>query len=238
MKRMIIAAAMSALVMGTANAADPQEEIDEVFGWGGFYVGATVGYVFGEQIHCDFGTAACPPAGQVFPEIDIGGIAGGLTVGYNAHFQNNIVFGIEADISTGNNSGRSLSTANFGCGGGVQACESELEWFATVRARLGYAMGNALPYVTAGLAISEVYGGIVQPLNTVARGSDTHTSFVAGVGLEYAIDQNWSFKVEGLYVFDESTNYYDAAALACGNPGCYTDDNDFGIIRVGLNYRF
>ena len=218
-----------------ASAADDVVLSPAGYDWSGVYVGATVGYAFGTQIHCDFGTPQCPPPGDEFPEIPIDGIMGGVTVGYNHQLSNNIVVGVEGDFNIGDNRGTSGDTDDFGCG--TDECISELEWYATARVRAGYAINNILPFATAGIAVSRVFGAVDQPDDPTAAGSATLVSFVAGGGVEVGLTQDVSVKLDGMYIFNNQTNDYDQVGN-CGTPGCYTDNNDFGVVRLGLNYRF
>ena len=84
------------------------------------------------------------------------------------------------------------------------------DWFGTVRARAGVAFGQALVYATGGFAFA-----------------DDATGWTVGGGVEYAFTNNLSAKIEGLYVnFEED----DIAGFEM--------ENDFGVVRAGLNFRF
>ena len=75
-------------------------------------------------------------------------------------------------------------------------------WFGTVRGRGGYAFNNILFYGTGGLAFGE--------LRAETFGlSETHTNagWTVGVGAEVGFTQNWSAKVEYLYVDLASSNF-------------------------------
>jgi hypothetical protein len=56
------------------------------------------------------------------------------------------------------------------------ACEIQLRYFGTLRGRLGYAAGQALPYITAGLAYGSVR--ISAPLIATSQ-SDTGIGWTA-----------------------------------------------------------
>lgn len=159
-----------------------------------------------------------------------GPLAGGQ-VGYNYQFQNNFMIGGEADLdytdfwsgsryssnATATLSGSSTSSNAFSFTGSNYN-RVGVDWLGTVRARAGYAIGNFLPYVTAGFA----YGG----LSNSTRGGGTYTwgsssssssylqgfgsmgassvsnlgvGWAAGAGAEYLFANNWSLKAEYLY---------------------------------------
>jgi outer membrane immunogenic protein len=59
--------------------------------------------------------------------------------------------------------------------------------------------------------------------------SHTNAGWTAGVGAEFGFAQNWSAKVEYLYV-DLSNNNFSIT----GVPNGY----HFGVLRAGINYHF
>jgi outer membrane immunogenic protein len=116
----------------------------------------------------------------------------GVSAGYDRRF-GDLVVGAETDIQT------VRKGVDFGA-----------DYFGTVRGRVGYAMGNMLPYVTAGYAYAK-YPNV-----------DLTSGYAYGAGVEFAVAGPWSVKGEYLRV-DFNT------------PGSRTK-NDLG--RVGVNYRF
>ena len=139
------------------------------------------------------------------------GLAGGVQGGYN--WQNGPwVFGLEADVQA---SGANDTFAPW---------KFSNPWFGTVRGRVGYAMNNVLFYGTGGLAFGELRG------ETFGL-SETHTSagWTAGVGAEFGFAQNWTAKIEYLYV-----DLSDSRFTITGLPNGY----QFGLARIGVNYRF
>lgn len=149
---------------------------------------------------------------------DVSGIIFGGQVGYNWQL-NQIVFGVETDLQVSSQDGGG-TVAGF-------AATHELDWFGTFRGRVGYAvMDRWLPYFTVGLA----YGG----RNTVIAGagaSDTSIGWAIGVGVDYAINQWWSVRLEYLHLeLDGYTGSFAGVPLAVG-----TLHND--IIRGAVNYK-
>jgi outer membrane immunogenic protein len=139
------------------------------------------------------------------------GFSGGVQAGYN--WQNGPwVFGVEGDIQA---SGASDTFAPW---------KFSNPWFGTVRGRAGYAFNNILLYGTGGLAFGELRG------ETLGL-SESHTTagWTLGVGAEFGIYQNWTAKVEYLYV-DLSNSRFTIT----GMPNGY----QFGLVRAGVNYHF
>ena len=74
--------------------------------------------------------------------------------------------------------------------------KQQVEWFGTVRPRVGFALDRTLLYVTGGLA----YGNQKLSIPGYASGTSTDIGWTAGAGAEYAFTNNVTAKLEGLYV--------------------------------------
>jgi outer membrane immunogenic protein len=82
---------------------------------------------------------------------------------------------------------------------------------SNVRGRIGYAgWTHWMPYFTGGVAF-----GNVEVSTLVGKVSDTSTGWTVGAGVEYAFLNNWSAKLEYLYVDLGSAT---CAAAICGLP--------------------
>jgi outer membrane immunogenic protein len=139
------------------------------------------------------------------------GFVGGAQAGYNwqtGHW----VFGVEGDIEV---SGADDTFAPW---------KFSNPWFGTVRGRAGYAFNNILFYGTAGLAFGELTG------QTFGL-SESHTTagWTVGLGAEFGIAQNWTAKIEYLYV-DLSESQFSITGVSNGDR--------FGMVRAGVNYHF
>jgi len=139
------------------------------------------------------------------------GLVGGIQGGYN--FQSGPwVFGIEGDIEA---TGASDTFAPW---------KFSNPWFGTVRGRAGYAFSNILFYGTAGLAFGELKGETFGLTET-----HTNAGWTVGVGAEFGLAQNWSAKLEYLYVDLNDSNF-----TITGAQNGYR----FGLVRAGVNYHF
>lgn len=139
------------------------------------------------------------------------GVNGGLQLGYNWQ-RGPWVFGLEGDIQL-NGAEDTFAPWKF-----------SNPWYGTVRGRVGYAVNNVLFYGTGGLAFGELKGetfGLSETRDSLG--------WTVGLGAEAAITQNWTAKVEYLYV-DLSQRDFSITGL----PNGY----QFGVIRVGANYHF
>jgi len=239
MRRLTIAIACSIGLGGAAFSADLAiDPIIELaapsaanYDWTGFYLGGVAGYGWGDSEHCD--ASANPPCQPGFPHFDLEGGTGGVTLGYNWQAVN-WVFGIEADYSWGDIDG--TSPGGGFCGAGGATCNTDIESYGTVRGRLGYAFDRILPYLTAGVAFSQLHASILTGAPTESGDTTTATSFTVGGGVEFAFGMHWSGKIEYLYV--DSPNDFDYDILSACVVNCFTSDNSFHTVRVGVNYLF
>ena len=124
--------------------------IVEVWNWTGFYIGGNVGYSWGRS--SDTSTFTNGAGTVLFTSADranMDGVIGGAQIGYNWQLQN-WVWGLEADIQGSDQKGSrnflcstSVCTPPFGViavfpGPAVPvALDQKLEWFGTVRGRIG-----------------------------------------------------------------------------------------------------
>jgi outer membrane immunogenic protein len=120
--------------------------------------------------------------------------------------------------------------------------EKRLDFFGTVRGRLGFAFDRFLVYGTGGFA----YGGINDTLfvtdgiaSANLRKDETQTGWVAGAGAEYALDRHLSLKVEYQRI-DLGSDRMSAPVVPVNGTIITSSriDHAFDTVRVGLNYRF
>lgn len=104
------------------------------------------------------------------------GWLGGAYAGYNFQTSTNWVIGVEGDFTF---------TGKDGTEGGITY---ENPWNSTVRARVGYAWDKYLLYGTGGVAFGKLESN--QPT------SDTKTGWTIGAGVEAALTQNITGRLE------------------------------------------
>ncbi len=186
--------------------------------WSGFYAGVHGGYGFGE-------TEISVPAFPFAAEYDIDGWLAGLQAGYN--MQSGMwLFGVEGDIAFSSIDGSYTDPGQF-----AQTMATDIDWLATIRARAGLHYDRWMPYVTGGLALAGVDHSIMPAGLTM---SDTLVGWTIGGGVEAMFNANWTAKLEYLYVDLEDVDF--TAGAAAPITGAF--DDDFHVIRAGLNYQF
>jgi len=105
------------------------------------------------------------------------GFEGGGYLGYNIQTNQHFVVGIEGDVTA---SGKNGSNGTY---------DVKNNWDATLRGRVGYTWGKFMLYGTGGVAV----GGLQ---STSASESATKTGWTAGLGLEAAVTNNVTARVE------------------------------------------
>jgi outer membrane immunogenic protein len=275
LRRTLLASAGAIALTGAAFAADLSSRAPPpvflppppVFTWTGFYIGINAGGHFGgsktEFTGTDddvFGLGTALDQGLI-PQTGANGSSGfigGGGFGYNYQI-NSFVLGLEVDFdgATGHSN---LNTA-FGANTGLLPVffngSQSLDWFGTLRGRLGWTpVDHLLIYGTGGLAFGNSVASfsVVQstanpPLSDFASSSRS-VGWTVGAGLEYALPNdwsNWSVKVEYLY-YDlgntTSTVVYsypnaDFSCLTCEFSSLTGQTRHNGsIVRAGLNYKF
>lgn len=263
--RLPLAAAI-ALTAFSAEAADmyaPQASMKDAAiytapSWAGFYLGVNGGYGW-SAAQSNLSNIAYhdwdASIGGAWSNFSTDGGFGGGQLGYNLQ-RDRIVFGIEADIQAAHLPGSAFAEANNGDGDVVTDAwaRSTLDWFGTLRGRLGYSFGSSLLYATGGFA----FGGVRDSLNQLvssswaeATGTDsvgkstTLTGYAVGAGAETPITPAWSVKAEYQYIDLGSTHLLTNNNISYECEGSCTDDggavakfsHTYHTVRLGLNYK-
>lgn len=206
--------------------------------WTGLYVGINGGYGFLGNDRIGLQTN-----NLIFANADrftMDGFFGGGQIGYNMR-SGSIVYGVEADFqysAIGDNSGPTLVPALGAVAGG----KSDVNWFSTVRGRLGVAQGPTLFYLTGGVAFASIdytVAAISGRSLAVMTNNDTQVGWTAGAGVEHAFDSRWSAKLEYMYVDFGRTAVTGAVIPPVGPVTSVTTQEtpNFHAVRVGLNYK-
>lgn len=256
--------------------------------WTGFYIGINAGGAFGGS--GGISTLGTPTFANPAFLAGGGAVAGALAnantnsfgagassgfmlggqVGVN-YQMGSLVAGLEADIAGVFGSKKSASGAVFTTLGpfgfpaenyaGVVSASRKLDYFGTLRARLGFVVTPPLLlYVTGGLAYAGVsanyFSGLQEslgpatyaPVGTNGSLSETRFGWTIGAGGEWKFSPNWSLKAEYLY-YDVGTASFTSGSnqinlVAPGTPIWGSSANKTSarfnghVARAGLNYHF
>jgi len=236
MKRILLA---SAALIGTAVSAQAADmamkapyykaPVVAVYNWTGFYIGVNAGVGIGrDRISHSYTNDSIYRSPQ-------GGF-GGAQIGWNWQTDSllgPIVYGLEADFQGSGLTGGGANVAGPLLGANSVQYSSSLDWFGTVRGRVGLATGPVLSYFTGGFAYANVKSTITEAGVGTFTQDRTATGWTIGSGVEASLGGNWTGKIEYLYL--NLGNRYGEAVGATGQVA-NTELRD-NLFRVGLNYR-
>lgn len=182
-----------------------------VFSWQGFYIKGDLGYAVGDVNYSGLGAAIT---------VEPRGFTAGLGAGYNFHLTRSWVLGIEGDFNY------AAADRAVGIAPGI-ALSSEIDYYATLRARLGYSFGTWMVYGHAG----GVWAHLASNVSGVGLSADDFASGLAyGAGVEAALWGGWSGRFEWTRLdFDSVQNF---------GIGTLNTASNVDIFKVGLAYRF
>jgi outer membrane immunogenic protein len=224
MKRILVTVMVSAVAATSALASDlpppaaPPPRAPAVYlppapvyNWGGLYFGINGGYTFG---HSDWSVP-----GATTGNFNANGGLIGATLGGNWQ-ADAWVFGLEGDFD-----GSWIDGKAAVCG--IPNCETKNKWIATLRGRFGYAADRVLFYGTAGGA----FGNIVVNTSPTWQ-SSSKAGWTVGAGLEGAFAENWTARVEYLFVDFSNASFTPVVGVPL------TVKLNENLIRVGVDYKF
>jgi outer membrane immunogenic protein len=244
------------LSMGAASAADlPAQTYTKapvlaaaVYNWTGFYIGVNAGGASGrirDTLSIDdtegffFPPAVPGVAASGSSKLNKSSFTGGVQAGYNWQ-SDRFVFGLEADFNSFRQSssygGTFLYTTNLAPY--TLTVSRSTNWLMTFRPRVGIVTGNALLYVTGGLALTDFkfnqnFADVDVESATISK---VKAGWTVGAGAEAQLGGNWSVKAEYLFA------RFDVGSATGLLPGAVLTNSltslDEHIGRVGLNYRF
>jgi outer membrane immunogenic protein len=250
--------------------ARPAPIVAPTYPWTGWYVGLNAGGVVDDSRY------SLDPAGCFVTGCGTGGIPGnafrqystrlsgsdataGGQFGYNYQFSPRWVAGFESDINWNglrhsDSVVQALGPPLFAAGSFAHTVTTSLDWFGTVRGRIGFlATPNLLLYGTGGLAYGQVRSSAISvfpppgSIDTYAGSiSDTRVGWTAGAGGEWLIGNGWSIKAEYLFVDLGSVSYANPCVSPPGicalvsPPPAYqtTVTTREHVARIGVNYHF
>lgn len=230
---------MKKVILGTALfLAATSPALAEDYNWTGAYAGVHVGGAWGNTTVRDNAKDGVAPGPFSY---DTSGAFGGGTAGYNYQI-GNIVIGVEGDVGYLDLSGSGIIGSahadhhqNITTSGGA---------YGDLTGRLGWAWNNVLFYGKGGILIFD--GEALQATTAdgyAPHGTDTFVGWTAGGGVEYAMTQKISLKIEYMHM-DMGTRDGDQTALVADPPTpagyAFTNSHDVTAdsVKLGLNFHF
>ena len=192
-----------------------------VYNWSGFYVGGHIGGGFADSSWSDPFTGGSN-------NFNKGGFLGGGQVGFNTQFSW-LVLGLEGDFSWTGIKGH--GTDSLG-----DALSTNTQWTSTVTGRIGAAFDRLLVYGKGGLAVAHDKNTLTDVSLNTSSATLTRTGWTAGAGLEYALNRNWSVRLEYDYLgFGAKPLNFATPTLGAVTP---TASLNVQEIKAGLNFKF
>ncbi len=248
-KQLLSIVAVAALVAGTSSAiAAPPVPL---YNWTGFYAGGNAGYSWGKgALNYNEPNFCCVAPTSFSGSNQLNGAIGGIQFGYNWQINNAWVGGLETDFQLA--SEKASTSFNFFSGVLTPTLSSQINWFGTMRARVGYLVSpTTLVYATGGFAYGQVKGAGSfsdvscpgTPCTWSFNQSATNTGWTAGGGVEGAFPiipgwntTNWTWKLEYLYI---DLGSLSGTGFETDFLGTYSWSAKFTdtIVRFGVNYR-
>jgi outer membrane immunogenic protein len=252
---LLASCAVAALSAAAPAFAQDQDETP----WSGWYAGLNAGGAWGDA--SSHFTATSGTGAVVIPPTDIttingfvgggnssnSGFTGGGEAGYNWR-SGSLLLGLETDFDYFNFD--QLRAGTFQSGRLIQppitftiSQRVKTDWLWTIRPRIGYITGRWLLYATGGLSLSEVklttsYFDTENPPVAFSRTNQpTQVGWVAGGGVAYQFNRQWSTKVEYLYTDLGTVNDIATAANGFGSITS-SGKAKANIVRLGVDYRF
>lgn len=238
------------LGVGAAASADlpmksmPYAAPAPVFSWTGCYVGA----------HAGAGTMRNSVGASMVAGTDYtgtGGLAGGQ-VGCN-YQDGNWIFGAEGEgywsgMRTIDASSTPIDAEGFGS---RSADTAKNKYDFSIAARAGIAFDRTLVYGKAGwvwgqfdfLSSNTSFSPGIPPAITTSSASGTLDGLLLGVGIEHAITNNWTVKLEYNFLKYGSKELSFTSCESTRTPTCFADGtatvrSDKHIFKIGANYLF
>ena len=210
----LVSPAVLAADLGGYDPSGPVSFTSAAYDWTGFYAGVNAGYSWGD--------AALSIGGAPIPGVDLNpaGLNAGVQAGFNMDM-GGVLVGAEGDIQ--------VSGVGDSYNAGGREDNSRIDYFGTLRGRVGMPLENVLPYLTGGLAFAS-------NTETAATGGPTltdtnfHTGWTIGGGIEVAVTDAVSVKAEYLYM-DLGAQTYDLGTPVENHLTAHT-------VRAGINYAF
>ena len=241
-KALIAAITLTALGTGAAGAADlpvkaPPVYAPPAFSWTGCYIGGNIGAAWSRSEWSDsvFGLTWGGTSNARF--------IGGGQIGCNYQFNNpGLVIGVEGDFDWVEHTVNGNNTV-IGPRGHTFFLSSSDTRIATLAGRFGFAVDHALFYGKAGAGWVGNDGFTVTDVTTnqafVGSNSNTASGWLVGAGIEYAVTNYWTVKLEYDYLGLPGRSFVVPGTVIPALAGdTITSNHNVQMVKLGFNYLF
>ncbi len=242
MKATLFGAAVSLLTVSAAFGADlaapPLAPAPPApFTWTSCYAGGNVGGGLGQKDLNDTAGILSPNTGFTSANLDISGYMLGGQIGCDYQFASNWVLGIEGAASGGDIGGKTTVTTP-GIAGDTATFKDTTDFLSSVTARAGLAWDRWMLYGKGGVGFVNDRYNIADAFTTYNfDGVETRLGWTAGVGVEWALWDDWSVKLEYDYYGFGTRNVTFIEESALFPSGPENIKQTIQTIKLGLNFH-
>jgi len=235
---LVLCAAFLSVIGPQRSAAQPHttSEVLPVHSWGGFYLEANLGGAWGSTTATDLN--GFTQAGDYW-SASPSGFTGGVQLGYNWQV-GPVLYGLEGDLGELGLAGN--ATQGFVPFSYDTSTSTDMDFFLTLRGRLGVLFNQWLIYGTAGYIGADTTVSVVNActsppcsVSVNAQNESFRNGWTVGGGFETVLSGQWTVKVEYLYFDFGSVN---VSGVVNNNTYTWALDTDGSLVRAGVNYQF
>ncbi len=240
MKAILLGAAALSVLTVSAFGADLGPEMQfkappapRPFAWTGCYAGAQAGGGWGQKDATDTAGILSPITGFTSVNLTTSGYMLGGQIGCDYQFPSNWILGIEG-AAAGGNIGGSTTVA---VPGDNATFKETTDLLTSATARVGYAWDHWLLYAKGGAAWAGDRYSTFDVLATYDfEGLETRFGWTAGAGIEWALSNDWSIRLEyDYYGFGSSgVTFIDNVS---GTVGPLNINQSIQVVKLGLNFH-
>ena len=242
MKTTLIGSAVFSLLTVSAFAADlgapPVSALPPSFTWTSCYGGLHGGGGVGQKDLTDTTGVLSPITGFSSSNVDISGYLVGGQIGCDYQFAPNWVAGIEGSVSGGKITGSTTVAVPLVAPGDIATFKETTDFLMSATGRVGYSWDRWMLYVKGGFAgAGDKYYAFDTGANYNFTGLENRIGWTAGAGIEWALWEDWSIKLEyDYYGFGtRSVTFIDNTLALTSGPE--NIKQNIQTIMLGVNFH-
>jgi outer membrane immunogenic protein len=203
------------------------------FSWTSCYGGGYVGGGFGQKDLADNAGFLAGLGGPSAANLDIAGYMLGGQLGCQYEFSSGFLLGVEGSAAGGDIGGNTLAAVP----GDNATFKQTTDFLSDATVRVGYAWDRWLPYVKGGVAwAGDRYSVFDAAALYDAEGVETRLGWTVGAGIEWALWDDWSLKLEYDY-YGLGTRGVTFIDNVSGNFGPVDVKQDIQVVKLGFNFH-
>jgi len=204
------------------------------FTWTSCYGGFHAGGSMGQKTLTDTAGVLSPLTGFTSANLDIAGYMVGGQIGCDYQFASNWILGIEGAVSGGDIGGKTTVVVP----GDNATFKETTDFLMSATGRVGYAWDRWMLYVKGGVAGAGDKYSAFDVLQTYdLEGLENRIGWTAGAGVEWALWQDWSVRLEyDYYGFGQrSVTFIDSTISGASGPE--NIKQSIQVVTIGLNFH-